>query len=81
MLRGRVRKKAMKNAVVVERVITHYVRKYKRYLRRRTRISAHIPPCIQVEEGDEVQVAECRPISKTISYVVLGRLARGGRGV
>ncbi len=80
-MRGRVRKKAMRNAVVVERVITYYVRKYKRYLRRRSRISAHLPPCIQVEEGDEVQIAECRPISKTISHVVLGKLARGGLGV
>ena len=27
--------------------------------------------CIDVKEGDEVKIAECRPLSKTVSFVVI----------
>ncbi|MDT7878050.1 MAG: 30S ribosomal protein S17 [Candidatus Caldarchaeales archaeon] len=81
LLRGKVHKKLMTGAVVVERIVTQYVRKYKRYMRKRSRISAHLPPCIKVEVGDEVQIAECRPISKTISFVVIEKVGRGGGSV
>ncbi|MEM0482400.1 MAG: 30S ribosomal protein S17 [Nitrososphaerota archaeon] len=78
---GRVHKKLMQRAIVVERIITIYVKKYKRYMRRRSRISAHLPPCINVEVGDVVRIAETRPISKTISFVVVENLGRGGVSV
>jgi len=81
ILTGRVYKKLMQNAVVIERVTAHYVRKYKRYMRRKSRMPVHLPPCIQVEVGDRVKIAECRPISKTISFVVIENLGGGGRGV
>ncbi|MCS7146295.1 MAG: 30S ribosomal protein S17 [Nitrososphaerota archaeon] len=81
ILTGRVYKKLMKKAVVVERVTTQFVRKYKRYMRKRSRISAHLPPCIGVEVGDMVRIAETRPISKTISFVVIENLGRGGENV
>ncbi len=32
---------------------------------------AHVPSNIDVSEGDEVVIAECRPISKTVSFVVV----------
>jgi len=78
ILTGRVHKKLMRGAIVVERTTTQYVKKYKRYMRRRSRISAHLPPCIGVEVGDTVRIAETRPISKTISFVVIENLGRGG---
>jgi ribosomal protein S17 len=31
-----------------------------------------------VQEGDEVKIAECRPLSKTISFVVIEVLAKSG---
>lgn len=74
ILKGRVLKKKMKGAVVIEREHRVYVKKFKRYERRRSRISAHLPECIDVEVGDMVRIGECRPISKTISFVVLERV-------
>jgi small subunit ribosomal protein S17 len=49
----------------------HFVRKYQRYERRRSRIHVHVPPCIEVKEGDRVLVGECRPLAKTVAHVVL----------
>ncbi|MEM2739493.1 MAG: 30S ribosomal protein S17 [Candidatus Bathyarchaeia archaeon] len=57
--------------VVVEREYLHYIPKYMRYERRRSRIHAHNPPCIDAKVGDRVKIAECRPISKTVSFVVI----------
>ena len=34
-------------------------------------MSAHVPPCLEVRDGDEVTLGECRPLSKTISFVVV----------
>jgi len=36
-----------------------------------SRITAHNPPCIGAKTGDKVKIAECRPISKTKSFVVV----------
>ncbi|RLI40477.1 30S ribosomal protein S17, partial [Candidatus Bathyarchaeota archaeon] len=47
---------------------------FKRYERRRSLIPAHNPPCINAKEGDTVRIAECRPISKTVSFVVVEKL-------
>ena len=71
MFKGVVVKKKMRKTVVVRRRFTKPVRKYKRSERRRGSISARCPTCIRVNEGDEVLVAECRPLSKTVSFVVV----------
>jgi small subunit ribosomal protein S17 len=47
------------------------VKKYSRYERRRSKKHAHLPPCIDAKVGDTVRVAECRPLSKTVSFVVI----------
>ena len=61
----------MDKTVIVRRDYLHYVPKYKRYERRHGHIAAHNPPCLDVKEGDNVKIAECRPISKTVSFVVV----------
>jgi len=33
--------------------------------------SVHSPPCLNVKMGDWVRIAECRPLSKTVSFVVI----------
>ncbi len=48
--------------------------KFVRYERRHGHIPSHNPPCIDVKEGDRVKIAECRPISKTVSFVVVEKL-------
>jgi small subunit ribosomal protein S17 len=74
LLRGQVLKVKMNKTAVIEREKIIYVRKYKRYMRRRTRILVHLPPCLSVKPQDQVIVGECRPISKNVSFVVLGKV-------
>ena len=45
--------------------------RYKRYARSTNTIHAHVPECIVVSSGDHVLTAECRPIAKSVSYVVV----------
>jgi len=71
VLDGVVISTKMDKTAVVRRDYLHYVPKLKRYERRRSHIPAHNPPCINVKEGDLVRIAECRPVSKTVSFVVV----------
>jgi small subunit ribosomal protein S17 len=57
--------------VVVAREYPRPVKKYKRYERSRSKIHAYAPECIDVNEGQDVKIAECRPLSKTVSFVVI----------
>lgn len=74
VLEGVVVSDRMDKTVVVRRDYLHYVPRYKRYERRHSKISAHNPPCITAKRGDHVKVQECRPISKTVSFVVVKKL-------
>ncbi len=58
--------------VVVEWTYNLYYPKYERYARKKSSVSAHNPKCIHAKEGDKVIIAECRPISKTKGFVVVG---------
>jgi small subunit ribosomal protein S17 len=71
VLEGTVTSAKMNKTVIVRRDFLHYVTKYKRYERRHSHIPAHNPPCIAASENDSVKIAECRPISKTVSFVVI----------
>jgi small subunit ribosomal protein S17 len=68
---GTVRSSKARDTVVVEWGYTHLVPKYERYERRRSRVVAHNPECMKAREGDEVIIAECRPLSKTKHFVVV----------
>ncbi|MFB0567157.1 MAG: 30S ribosomal protein S17 [Candidatus Bathyarchaeia archaeon] len=74
ILEGTVLSAKMDKTVIVKRDYQFYVPKFKRYERRHSHIPAHNPPCLSVKEGDVVKVAECRPISKTVSFVVIEKL-------
>jgi len=65
-----VSSKAQKTAVI-ERHYLNYLPKYERYERRHSRIAAYNPTCVSAKEGDLVRIAECRPLSKTKSHVVV----------
>lgn len=71
VITGKVVSDRMQGSVVVERDYLHFVRKYKRYEKRSSRIHAHSPPCLGVKAGDQVRIAECRPLSKTKTFVVV----------
>jgi small subunit ribosomal protein S17 len=64
----------MENSILVKREYTHLVPKYERYEKRTSTYSSHCPPCIKLKVGDKVRIAECRPLSKTISFVTIEKL-------
>ncbi|WP_254545273.1 30S ribosomal protein S17 [Halomarina pelagica] len=68
---GGVASTDMDKTVVVEREYDVFVPKYDRYMKRRSRIPAHAPACLELSEGDTVRIAETRPLSKTKSHVVV----------
>lgn len=57
--------------IVVFRNYNRLVKKYKRYERSKSKVHAFLPDCINVNEGQTVKIAECRPLSKTVSFVVV----------
>lgn len=71
ILTGKVVSVSDKQTVVLQREFLHRVPKYNRYERRRGKVHAHLPPCVDLKEGDTASIAECRPLSKTISFVVI----------
>jgi small subunit ribosomal protein S17 len=73
VLDGVVVSSKMDKTVVVEREYLQFSTKYSHYERRRGHIPSHNPPCIDAKEGERVRIAECRPISKTVSFVVVER--------
>lgn len=68
---GTVMSSKARRTVVVEWGYTHLITKYERYERRKSRVVAHNPSCMKARQGDEVVIAECRPLSKTKSFVVV----------
>lgn len=71
VLDGKVVSAKAQKTIVIEREFFKFIPKYERYERRHSRIVAYKPDCIKVEKGDKVRIAECRPISKTKSFVVI----------
>ena len=64
----------MRKTAVVEFGRLHFLNKYERYEKRRTKLKVHNPECINAKEGDVVKIMECRPLSKTKNFVVLQKL-------
>jgi small subunit ribosomal protein S17 len=79
-LEGIVVSDKMEKTVIVRRDYLDYVSKFRRYERRRSNVAAHSPPCLEIKEGDKVKLASCRPISKTVSFVVVEKLEEGPSG-
>jgi small subunit ribosomal protein S17 len=77
LLAGRVVSVSARNMAVVQRESTKYNKKYMRYLKKRHKLHAHLSPCLELKPGDWATVAECRPISKTVSFVVVDRVPGG----
>ncbi|PTD94310.1 30S ribosomal protein S17 [archaeon SCG-AAA382B04] len=71
ILEGEVASVIDNKTVVIQREYTQKIPKYERYEKRRSKLRAHKPQCIEVNVGDTVKIAECRPLSKTKSYVVV----------
>ena len=61
----------MQGTAIVEKQHERTVQKYERIEKRTRRYAAHVPSNIDVKAGDEVVIAECRPLSKTVNFVVV----------
>ena len=75
-IRGKIFEGTVINAkandtIVIQKESPIYFKKFKRFGRSKNKIHAHVPSNINVEEGDYVIAAECRPISKSVSFVVV----------
>ena len=75
-IRGKIFEGTVINAkangtIVIQKESPIYFKKFKRFGRSKNKIHAHVPSNINVEEGNYVVAAECRPISKSVSFVVV----------
>jgi small subunit ribosomal protein S17 len=61
-------------SIVWERSV--YLAKYERYEQRKSKVKAHNPDCVGAKVGDTVKIMECRPISKTKSFVVIEKMEK-----
>ena len=73
VFKGQIRSAKSHNTAIVEWDYHRLRQKYERYERRKSRITVHNPPCMHAREGDNVVIAECRPISKTKSFVIVAK--------
>lgn len=71
LFEGKVVSSKAKNTIVLQKESPVYFSKFKRYARSKNTLHAYKPSCIEVEEGDSVLTAECRPVAKSVSYVVV----------
>jgi small subunit ribosomal protein S17 len=75
VLTGKVVSVSPSKTAVILRESYKYNSKYMRYLKRRAKLHAHLPPCVELKVGDIATVAECRPVAKTVSFVVVDKRA------
>ena len=76
--KGKVIKKFPKR-VVIEFDRTIFVQKYERYSKRKTKLHARLPDCLkdEINIGDYIEIAECRPISKIIHFIAIKKINQG----
>ena len=68
---GQVVSTRMERSARVQREYLRYVPKYERFEKRTSSYNVHAPPCLNVQVGDRVRIMECRPLSKTVSFVIV----------
>ena len=71
---GTVVSTKMRKTAIAEFARLHFLKKYERYEKRRTKLKVHNPECINAKEGDIVDLMECRPLSKTKNFVIVEKL-------
>ncbi|MGI0089043.1 MAG: 30S ribosomal protein S17 [Nitrosopumilaceae archaeon] len=71
LIEGKVVSAKAPKMVVIQQEYPKMITKFKRYARSQSKIHAYKPSCIDAKEGDVVLTAECKPISKSVSFVVV----------
>merc|ERR1712037_64988 len=72
ILKGLVISTKMKRTIIIRRDYLHYTKKYRRFEKRHKNIAVHCSPAFNVKEGDIVTIGQCRPLSKTVRFNVVG---------
>ena len=68
---GLVTSDRMLRTVVVSWSRRLFVSKFERYEKKRSKVNAHNPECLNAKKGDIVKIMETRPLSKTKNFVVI----------
>ena len=71
ILVGKIIKKDIFKTATVQVEHIHFIKKYERYEKRRSKIRVHNPENINANIGDTVRIQETRPISKTKHFMVI----------
>lgn len=71
LFEGKVVSAKNKNTVVIQHESPVYMKKSKRYARSKSTIHAYKSAKLEIKEGTMVVAAECRPIAKSVSFVVV----------
>ncbi len=71
LFNGKISSTKAKQTITLQKETPIYFSKFRRYARAKSTIHAHLPACMEVKQGDRVIAAECRPISKSVSYLVV----------
>jgi len=75
--KGTIQKIVGQRAVVSWERITYYP-KYERFGKAKSKLHAYIPKCLlqSMQVGDYVEIGECRPLSKILHFVILGKVKK-----
>ena len=68
---GTVIEAKMQRTATVEWPRSRFIHKYERTATTRSRVKAHNPDCLTAKKGDLVKIQECRPLSKTKTFVII----------
>ncbi|MEM4271515.1 MAG: 30S ribosomal protein S17 [Candidatus Pacearchaeota archaeon] len=62
--------------IVLEFERTVFVPKYERFYKKKTRLHARLPDSMKdaINVGDYIEIAECRPLSKIIHFIVIKKI-------
>ena len=71
LFEGTVINAKAKGTAIIQKESPIYFTKFKRFGRSKNKIHAHVPSNLTVQVGDYVIAAECRPISKSVSFVIV----------
>lgn len=76
IIEGYIVSNKMTGAVVIRRDYLYKVKKYDRYEKRHGKISAKVPACMDVKQGDVVRAMETRPLARNMSFVVIEKVEK-----
>lgn len=69
--------KDLNRTITVEWPRVIYLHKFERYEKKRSRVKAHNPECLNANVGDKVTIMETRPISKSKKFAVIEKISAG----